>query len=288
MREVLKKMKIFRITLSLMLILSICILCGCENQSNVTLEAPSASGNFNFTVLKGGQADAIIMHTENYNIVLDVGEEDDGDEVVEYLEKNSISNVDYLFITHFDKDHVGGFTEVMENVTASNIIVPNYEGNNDEYEEYLKTVNDKDLKITSLTKDTSFILDDVLFEVSIPKKQSYAQGDNDFSLVLSVTHGDNTFLFAGDAEEDRLPEVLSEFGKQYDFLKVPHHGKHNKNTKRFINTVKPKYAVITDSDKNPASNKTTSLLESIGAKIYSTKNGDISVFSNGKEITVNQ
>lgn len=280
--------KFIQQTLSLMLVLSICILCGCQKQSKVTIEIPAVSGNFDFTVLKSGQADAIFMQTQNHSIVLDCGEKDDGDELVALLKEKSITNVDYIFITHFDKDHVGGFPEVMENVTASNIIVPNYEGNNDEYTQYLKTVSDNKLKTTSLTEDTSFVLDDVLFEVSIPKKQSYAQGDNDFSLVLSVTHGDNTFLFAGDAEEDRLPEVLSQFAKQYDFLKVPHHGKHNKNTKRFIYTVKPKYAVITDSEKNPASNKTTSLLESIGSTIYSTKNGDISVMSNGKEITVNQ
>ena len=81
------------------------------------------------------------------------------------------------------------------------------------------------MSITSLTEDTNFIIDDVLFEVSVPKKQSYAEGDNDFSLVISITHGYNTFLFIGDSEGDRLTEVLVVFGRQYDFLKVDHHGK---------------------------------------------------------------
>ena len=228
------------------------------------------------------------MQTENHNIVLDCGEKDDGDELVELLQEKGVSNIDYLFITHFDKDHVGGFPEVVENITAKNIIVPNYEGNNDEYAEYLKTVEDKNLEITTLTEDTSFVLDDVLFEVSTPKKRVYAEGDNDFSLVISLTHGENTFLFSGDAEKDRLTEVLSEFGKQYDLLKVPHHGNHNKNTKRFINTIKPTYSVICDSNKNPADDETISLLESVGSEIYSTKEGDISVSSNGKEIKIAQ
>ena len=281
-------MKIFRTFSCLILVVSLCMLCGCQSQKNTTVYVPAITGTFEFTVLKAGQADAIFMQTENNNIILDCGEKDDGDELVELLQEKGISNVEYIFITHFDKDHVGGFPEVMENVTASNIIVPNYVGNNDEYEDYLKTVADKNLEITTLTEDTSFILDDVLFEISVPKKQAYAEGDNDFSLVMSVTHGENTFLFAGDAEEDRLPEVLSEFGRQYDFLKVPHHGMHNKNTQRFINTVKPKYAVIADSDKNPAENKTVSLLETVKAEIYSTRDGDVSVISNGTEIVVNQ
>ena len=144
------------------------------------------------------------------------------------------------------------------------------------------------MQITTFTEDTSFVLDDVLFEVSVPKKKYYTEGDNDFSLVMSVTHGENTFLFAGDAEADRLTEVMSEFGKQYDFLKVPHHGKYNSVTQRFINIVKPKYSVVTDSDKNPAEIKTTAVLQSAGSEVYSTRDGDISISSDGKMITVTQ
>ena len=264
------------------------MLCGCQNKKDITVEIPAVTGSFDFTVLKAGQADAIFMQTQNHNIILDCGEKDDGDELVELLQEKDISNVDYIFITHFDKDHVGGFPEVMDNVTASNIIVPNYEGKNDEYEEYLKTVSNKGLQITPLTKDTNFILDDVLFEVSVPKKQFYAEGDNDFSLVISVTHGDNTFLFAGDAEADRLTEVIATFGRPYDFLKFPHHGNHNKNTKRFIKTVTPTYSVICDSDKNPAEDETISILEFVESKIYSTRNGNISVLSDGTEIKITQ
>lgn len=274
---------------SIVLVLALIIVfSGCQKQSDIKTEIPAITGSFDFTVLKAGQADAIFMQTKNHSIILDCGEKDDGDELVDLLQEKGISNVDYIFITHFDKDHVGGFPEVMDNVTASNIIVPNYEGNNDEYEEYLKTVSDKELQITSLTENTYFTLDDVVFEVSVPKKQSYAEGDNDFSLVISVTHGENTFLFTGDAEADRLTEVIATFGRQYDFLKVPHHGKYNKNTKRFITTIKPTYSVICDSDKNPAEDETISILEFVKSEIYSTRNGNISVLSDGKEIKILQ
>lgn len=271
-----------------LILLIICMLCGCHSKNEITKETPVVTGHFDFTILKAGQADAIFMQTENHSIILDCGEKDDGDELAELLKENNVSNVDYVFITHFDKDHVGGFPEVMENATATNIIVPDYEGSNNEYKEYLKTIEDKNLKITSLAEDISFILDDVLFEVSVPEKQFYAEGDNDFSLVISVTHGENTFLFTGDAEADRLTEVIKSFGRQYDFLKVPHHGKYNKNTKRFINTIKPTYSVICDSEKNPAENETVLILEYVESEIYSTRNGNISVLSDGKEIKITQ
>ena len=269
------------------LLIILCVLCGCQNEK-ANISAPNVTGQFAFTVMKAGQADAIIAKTENHSIIIDLGETDDGDEISEFLKENNIIDVDYIFITHYDKDHVGGFPEVMESITAKNIFVPNYEGTSEEYAAFIKTVNEKNLNVTRLTEDTSFVLDDVLFEVSVPKKQFYQEGDNDYSLVISVTHGENTFLFTGDAEKERLSEVLSEFGKQYDFLKVPHHGKHNGNTKRFINTVKPQYAVITDSEKNPASEKTVSYLKTQNTEIYSTKDGDVSVVSDGKKIIIKQ
>lgn len=278
----------FKKSVFVLLILSFCLLCSCQNAEVTDIKIPETTGNFDFTIFKAGQADAIFLETANNSIIIDCGEKDDGDEIVEFLKEKNIKNVDYIFITHFDKDHVGGFPEVMDNVTASNIIVSDYVGNNEEYEEYLKTVNDKKLKITALSDDTTFVIDDVLFEVSTPDKKSYVEGDNDFSLVISVTHGENTFLFAADAEKERLPEILRVFGHEYDFLKVPHHGKYNKHTKRFINTVKPDYAVICDSEKHPAEEELISLLNSAGSTIYSTKDGNVFVSSNGKEIKVKQ
>lgn len=274
--------------LTIVLLVLAVIFAGCGKEVKNSVEIPDVTGKFNFTVLKAGQADAIIMQTQNRSIIIDCGEKDDGDEIAEYLQEENITNVDYMFITHFDKDHVGGFPEVMENVTASNIYVPEYEGNNNEYETYLKTVKEKNLTITKLNKNTSFTVDDVLFEVSTPKKKTYSEGDNDFSLVISVKHGQNSFLFAADAEADRLTEVISEFGMQYDFLKVPHHGKYNKNTKRFVTTVKPAHSVICDSEKNPAEEETISILEFAGSEIFSTKDGDVSVISDGNKIEITQ
>lgn len=279
-------MKLFRKLNFFLLIFLLIFLCSCQNDT--AFKVPDVTGKFDFTVLKAGQADAIILRTENHSVIIDCGEKDDGDEIAEYLQKNNIKNIDYFFITHFDKDHVGGFPKVMENITASNIIVPDYEGSNDEYYKYLKTVDENNLTVTTLTKNISFTLDDVLFEVSVPKKKAYNESDNDFSLVISVTHGENTFLFAGDAESERITEILSEFKKQYDFLKVPHHGKYNKNTRQLISTIKPRYAVITDSEKNPASNEVISLLETEKVKIYSTKEGNVSVISDGNEISITQ
>ena len=255
-----------------------CLLCGCVASS----QTPPVSGVFSFCVLKTGKSDAIFMQTKNHNIILDCGEKDDGGKIVDLLNQKGVSNIDYLFLTHFDSDHVGGLPYVMENVKIDKIIVPDYPCTNKAYEKATLQNNN----ITALKEDITLTLDDVMFEVSVPKKKSYIEEDNDFSLVISVTHGGNTFLFTGDAEEERTPEILAEFGRHYDLLKAPHHGIYNATTQKLINTTKPKYTIITDSTKKPIDARTSLILKGIKSKIYTTKNGNIVVSSDGYEISI--
>lgn len=270
-----------------MILLAVTVLGGCKTTDSGD-NVPKVTGKMKVAVLKAGQADAIVITTQNHSVIIDCGEKDDGDKITEYLTENEISSVDYLFITHFDKDHVGGFPEVAENITAGVIAVADYEGSGSGYDKYLKSVDENNLNVTKLTSDIFFTLDDVLFNVSVPKKQSYNEGDNDYSLVITATHGENRFFFAGDAEEERLCEVLEEFNGEYDFLKVPHHGRYNKKTSEFINTLKPSYAVITDSEKNPAEEETSTALKNIGCEIYSTKDGNVFAYSDSKTLEIVQ
>lgn len=278
-----------RILSGIAILVALIFLCACnaKDEKNI-IKVPQAENEFNISVLKVGQADAIILKTKNHTAVIDCGEEDDGDEVVEYLTNAGTDKIDYLLITHFDKDHVGGASEVLDNFEADEIIIPNYIGTSDEYETFTNTLAEKNIAPTLLNEELTFTLDDVLFEVYPPQKQSYKEHDNDHSLVISVTHGENKFLFAGDAEKDRLAELSSQLDLDHDFLKMPHHGNYNKGTVNFLKGVTPTYTVICDSDKNPAENDTIKELETVGSEIYHTKDGNIAVVSDGKTISVTQ
>lgn len=273
--------------ISLMMVVVLFTLCAC-GKTETSTEVPALTGDFEFTVLKVGKADAMILRTENHCVVIDCGEEDDGDEVVEYLNDNGITKVDCMFVTHFDKDHVGGVPEVIKNTEIDLIITPDYEGSNDEYANYVKTVSENNIDTLKLKEYMSFALDDVLFEVYPPQKDSYIEEDNDFSLAIAVTHGDNSFLFAGDAEEVRMKEIISQTNKEYDFLKFPHHGMYNEGVKEFAESINPAYCIITCSDKNPAEEQTVSILESLGCNIYYTRNGNVNVKSDGNKIKAEQ
>ena len=269
------------------LITAILLLCSCQPEEAAP-EIPDVTGELEVAVLKVGQADAIILQTEQHCVLIDCGEKDDGDEVSEYLAANGISTVDYLFVTHFDKDHVGGVAEVLDNVTVEELVTPAYEGSVKEYNSYMEAAERHNITPTKITENMSFVLDDALFEVYPPMQSSYAKGDNDFSLAISVTHGENRFLFAGDAEKTRVTEIMKQVSAGYDFLKVPHHGKYHDYYRIFYNSVKPKISVITCSDKNPEEEKTVTTLKSLGSSVYLTREGNIYAVSDGEKITINQ
>ena len=264
----------------------ILVLCGCSQKTQT--DAPETYGTFEFSVLKVGKADAIVMHTQNHCVVMDCGEKDDGKKILAFLAQSGTERIDRLFITHFDKDHVGGAAKVINGIDIGEILVPDYIGSNDEYKDFLSAASEKGVKIHTVTENESFILDDVRFDVYPPQKSEYKTGDNDFSLVTDVTHGKNKMLFAGDAEEERISEILSTVSGKYSFLKVPHHGRRNSATESLVKAISPEYSVITDSDKNPADEKTLNILNKYESKIYLTKDGTVSVSSDGKTLNITQ
>ena len=265
------------------------LLCAVFTGCSKTENAQAVTGKFEITFLKAGQADAIVLQTEEHTAVIDCGEKDDGDKLVELLAEKGTEKIDYLFITHFDKDHVGGAAKLIENVAVDNIITPNYEGSVKEYDKFIAAADEKGLDITRLTENMQITLDDVGFSIYPPLKSEYKESDNDYSLAITAQHGNNSFLFAGDAESERLKEIVTQLGKnEYTLLKVPHHGRYNDFTDAFISAVRPVYAVITCSDKNPAEQETVDALEDVGCNVYYTSEGTVTTASDGFSILVTE
>ena len=95
-------------------------------------------------------------------------------------------------------------------------------------------------------------------------------------------------MFAGDSEEERLTELLESGDLEHTFLKVPHHGRYNDKSTEFFTRIKPQYAVITSSDKNPEEKEVVDALTQLGTRIYLTRNGDIFISSDGDSLHVSQ
>jgi len=270
--------------------LFICVLLFLFGCASGQPEAGWENPGIRVTFFDVGKGDAILVETGEHNLLIDAGYDDTYKVLQDYFTERKITKLDYLVVTHFDKDHVGGADRIIESLEVGEILQPDYESDAGQYLEYRTALEEKGLQPALVTESVQFALDGAEFYVYPPEKESYEEEDNDFSLVISMTYEESRFLFAGDCEEERLNELLgqTEFDLSHDVLKVPHHGRKEDNSGEFLRAVAPKLAVITCSEEKPASDQVLGILGELGTKVYLTKEGTVTCLCDGSTLQMLQ
>ncbi|MBQ8921834.1 MAG: MBL fold metallo-hydrolase [Oscillospiraceae bacterium] len=254
-------------------------------------DAPEVTGSVTVTVFDVGKADAMVVQTANSVTVIDAGNKGDGKDIETFLTAQGIDTIDVLMITHFDKDHVGGAARLVNRMNVGTIYVPDYKSTSDEYTSFMEKVTEKGKELTAMKAgtNTAWVSDDASFQLFAANKTNYGNNEeNDFSLVLYMQHGENSFLFTGDAEEARQNEIMGMKLGKVTFLKFPYHGNYLSTTENFLNACTPEYAVICCSNQEYADPSTVETLNDRGIKAYYTPDGTVTAVSDGKTLTVTQ
>lgn len=243
-------------------------------------------GTLSVEALEVGKADAILIRTERYNILVDTAQSSAAKRVKDYLLSLGIEKIDYLIITHFDKDHVGGAAKLLKSIRADNIIQADYEGDSEVYKKFKERALEQGVEPVRLRESMSFEADGAHFTLYPTKMKVPKDDDNNYSIVMTIEHGNNRFLFTGDAEEERITEILGYNLGEFDYIKMPHHGAYENSLPALLKSVKAKYAVICDSNKESAEKKTLSALAKTGTRVFETKHGSVCALSDGTSIKV--
>lgn len=270
----------------IILLLFMTLLGGCEKKGF----SADAGETIKITFFDVGKGDAILIETGNTNLLIDAGYDNTSRAILDYLDQQEKSSLDYMVITHFDKDHVGGADRVLEALTVARILQPDYESDSGQYLEYQEALAIAGQQPELVTDTCILSFDGVECLIYPPQKQEYKEEDNDFSLVISMTYKEQRFLFAGDSEKERLDELLSqsEFELRHDLLKVPHHGRKEKNSEEFLEAVSPEAAIITCSEEEPGDDKVRKILKQAGAQIFLTSEGTVTCVSDGERMSISQ
>lgn len=280
--------KHWRVRFTALLAAMIALFSGCGEAAIETV-APETTSGTNLTVycFSAGKADAFLLYTENSAVLIDTGESGFGKTILAYMEAQGIEKLDYLIITHFDKDHVGGAKKILESIEVGTVLQSNCPKDASAYNKYAAALEALGKQAVTVREDLIFTLDDVSYTVNPPAQEAYAEdASNNSSLIVSVTNGQNRLLFTGDAEDLRLTEYLASNPGHYDFLKVPYHGHWLDTLPQLIKAVSPAVAVITSSEAEPEDERTLDMLAQYNAEAYLTRTGPVVVHSDGSALTV--
>lgn len=197
-----------------------------------------------------GQGDSALIHVDHKNYLIDSGGDLSrpgfvGKNILEpYLIKNGFRNIEAGFITHFDYDHYGGYTELSRDVNIKFLVSDHLPIKNDEDVDIDKFVN-RLIKMNkrNIELGQRFKFVDMIYDKS-------TDFENNASLVLKLMKDDiNIALFTGDIEKEAEEKLLDSDLHSF-ILKVPHHGSKTSTTTEFLKRVSPKYAIISVGRNN--------------------------------------
>ena len=243
--------------------------------------------NFSVSFIDVGQADSVLIRNGNYNMLIDAGNNEDGEKLVNYFKSLGIEEFTYVFATHPHEDHIGGMDDIINNFKIDNYYMSNKLSTTKTFMDVLDALDGCNLKYTVPNKGDTLKLGDANIKVIYPGDDK--SNINDSSIVLKITYGKNSFLLTGDATSNVERKIYNEDIKS-DVLKVAHHGSSYSSTDVFLDKVKPYYAVISvgkNNIYNHPSNKTLEKLKKRNIKVYRTDlDGTIVFISDGENLSV--
>ena len=236
-----------------------------------------------------GQADSILIQSDEQTMLIDAGNNADSEDVVAYIKSQNIDKLDYVVGTHPHEDHIGGLDAVIESFDIGVIYMPKAMSTTKTFEDVLNAISKKGMKVTTPVPGTTAKFGEASFTILAPNSDSYKETNN-YSIVIKLDHGNNSFLFTGDAEDVSEKEMIEKgYDLSADVLKVGHHGSSTSTTKEFLEKVNPKYALISAGKDNRYGHphkETIDLLNKKGIEIYRTdESGTIIAISNGESLT---
>ncbi len=241
-----------------------CFLPSCEEQTH----------DLEVHFLSVGEADSILIKTKTKALLIDAGLEENYTTISSALSREGIDRLDYMILTHFDKDHIGSAEELLHTREVGEILMPVYHPTGGTYMKFSAYMESYDGKVTNVTQETTLTLDEFEIKIDPTHLTSIPEDDNNNSLIVSLRHGDFDMLLLGDAEKTRIIEYAARDTAAYDVVKLPHHGDYFKDLKWYLEKNPPTYAISSCEAENVKDNL-TEMCSELKIKHYVTGDGTV-------------
>lgn len=280
-------------SLIVVIVAAIAALASSESEPE-TPEVPESTSSMQVHYIDVGQGDCSLVVCDGQTLLIDAGENGHETDVINYLRSLGIEKLDYIIATHPHSDHIGGLPEIIEEFGMDNIIMPRLTEEQTPttktYEKMLTAIQQSGAKVISAKPGSTYNLGTAVVDILGPVTDD-TESLNSMSVAAKITHGENTFMFTGDAETDEEKEII-ETGANLDadVLKMGHHGSNTSSHKDFLAEVTPDVCVILCGEDNDYGHPHKEPLERVRKytdEIYRTDIcGDIVITSDGENLDI--
>lgn len=133
-------------------------------------------------------------------VVNDAADEDDFDSICAALERRGVQRIDYLILSHYDKDHIGSAAALVRAYPVGQILGPDYEEDSMYLTLLKRAAEERNTPFRRLTENYTVETANGSFTLD-PPDIDYGD-DNNNSLVTTVTWRETSFLLLGDAKKN--------------------------------------------------------------------------------------
>ena len=217
-----------------------------------------------------------------------------------FLWRKKIKTIDTLVLSHPNSDHLNGLIFIARYFNVKTIWTNNETQATQGYDRLQNIISRKQINLPDFQHmPRQLLINGVEFCFLYPPADFLTQkasqkwrSTNNNSLVVKVSFGDISFLFAGDIMAEAERELVDIAGADLacDVLLVPHHGSRTSSSQPFLLRVEPEVAVFSAGWKNRFRFPHATVLaayEKIGCRTFRTdQNGAIMIKTDGNCLTV--
>lgn len=236
-----------------------------------------------------GQGDCTLIKGNKINLLIDSGSKIYKDKVISYLKKENIKDIHLLIATHPHEDHIGSMSYIIDNFKIHTFYAPKVQENTPCFYSMIKSLKNKNLKITSVKAlDKINLSKDLKCTILGPNSSNYSSLNN-YSIVMKLKFKNTSFLFTGDAENISESEILSKnLDLKANVLKLGHHGSNTSSTESFLKEVSPNIAIASCGKNNPFNHPSIKVIQRLKKEnihfLRTDIDRDIIIYSNGKNL----
>lgn len=257
-------------------------------------------GELKVVAIDVGQGDGLYVRTPSgKHFLIDGGSTSESGvgkyRIEPFLKSLAIGKLDYVFVSHGDKDHINGIEELLKNqklgIQIDTLVFPVETVLDERLLKLAELAKVHETEIVTIETGQKVIDGEMSLECLAPSKEYTGEIGNESSMVLELVYEEFEMLFTGDLEgEGERMLVHSGKLKDYDVLKAGHHGSKNSTSSEMLNQVQPEITIISAGKENRYGHphkEVIERLEASGSRIYSTKNsGAVILTTDGKSIHV--